>query len=201
MSLLKGELSLFNLAMSHIAKYLNQFLKRQFDLEEDIVVLSGLSDTDGSIPTNINNKIVIFLFNIEKDYMIKNQPLITPGITANGDAMPLLHINLNIVVAANFNSSNYGEALKLLSAACQYFQTNPVFDHQNTPDLDNNIQKLILEIENINNNDLSNLWGIMGGKYLPSIVYKLKTVTISSQFISKRINPIETVSGTVESDK
>jgi len=39
--------------------------------------------------------------------------------------------------------------------------------HQNTPDLDNRIDKLTMDIENLNIKDLSSMWTILSGKYLP----------------------------------
>jgi hypothetical protein len=179
---------LFYLAVSHIANYLNQYLKRQFNMEEDIVVISSLVDADGSIPTNIHNKIVIFIVNFEKDYSFNGNAKIKLDQQGQGLISSPLHINFNIVVSANFSGVNYSEALKLLSAASHYFQSHPLFDHQNTPDLDKKIQKLILEFENLSLHDLSNLWGVIGGKYLPSIVYKLRTVILSSDNVIGRVD-------------
>lgn len=189
--------ALFSLALSHIATYLNQYLKRQFDLDEDIVVVSNLIDVDGSVPVNINNKIVIFIFNIEKDYTFNNQPFTKPSHSGQTAVMPPLYINLKIVLAANFSASNYNEALKLLSASSNYFHGHPVFDHQNSPDLNTQIQKLILEFENLSLDALSSLWGMIGGKYLPSVVYKLRTIIMNSENISNRVITTDTPSTTV----
>ena len=54
----------------------------------------------------------------------------------------------------------------------------PVFDKHSTPDLDSRIDKLVLDIENLNIQDLSNLWGLLGGRYLPSVYYRVRMVTI-----------------------
>ena len=182
---LQGVLSLFSLAVSHIANYLNQFLKRQFDLDEDIVVVSNLVNIDGTSPIIIQNKIVISIINVEKDHGFKNQRNVVPGNESVGVKSPPLYINFNIIVSANF--SKYSEGLKLLSATSQYFQIQPIFDHQNSPDLDENIHKLILEFENLNLQDLSSLWSIIGGKYLPSVIYKLRTVILNTDNVTGRV--------------
>ena len=172
-------------AVTHIAKSLNQHLKKHYNLDEDIVVVSDLTDIDGSTPTNMNNKVVISLVNIEKDYSFKNQPLFNPGFFS-GISHTSLSLNLNIVVVACFSSSNYMESLKYLSATTHYFQSTPVFDHHNSPDLNAGIEKLILDIENLKLHELSSLWGILGGKYLPSIFYKVRAITVDSKFVVER---------------
>ena len=67
------------------------------------------------------------------------------------------------------------------------FQRNPVFDHQNTPDLDRRIYQLALDIENLNAKDLSSLWSILSGKYLPSILYKVRMLSFAADDIKAQI--------------
>jgi hypothetical protein len=38
-----------------------------------------------------------------------------------------------------------------------------------------------VEIENLSIAELSNLWGILGSRYLPSMVYRLRMVVIDQQ--------------------
>lgn len=176
-------------AVSHIANQLNQFLKRTFDLGEDVVVLSNLLEQDGTVAPNINNKLVVFLVNVEKDPVAPRQANI--GSFDLSSSYPPLFLNLYVMVAGNFGSSNYPEALKYLSNAASFFQRQPVFDHQITPELDRRISKLALDIENLNFQDLSSLWGALSGKYLPSILYKVRMVTFDSGDILTKINPIK----------
>jgi hypothetical protein len=82
--------------------------------------------------------------------------------------------------AATFSGVNYPEALKFISQTIAFFQGRPVIDHQNTPDLDPRIDKLMLDIENLNAAELSNLWGILRGTYMPSILYRMRMVTIDA---------------------
>ena len=46
-------------AVSHIVNQLNQFLKRSFDLGEDVVVMSNLMELDGTVAQNVGNKLVV----------------------------------------------------------------------------------------------------------------------------------------------
>lgn len=172
---------MIHVAINHIAEQLNQYLKRSFDLHEDIVVMSNLVELDGTISPQINNRIIICLVNVEKDTAPRQSPR---GATDAGarriQHVHPLYLNLYLMVAGHFAGNNYAEALKFLSTTIGYFQRRPVFDHVSTPDLDSRIERLTLEIENLQFQELSNLWTVIGGKYLPSVLYKIRMIVIDS---------------------
>ena len=173
-------------AISHIASQLNQFLKRLFNLTEDIVVISNLVEQDGTIASDVTNKVVVFLVNIQKDTVPYRQATSTAaGSDRSVVTSPPLYLNVYLMVAGHF--SNYPEALKMMSHAISFFQRRPVFDHQNTPDLDRRIQRLAMDIENLNIQDLSNLWGVISGKYLPSILYKVRMVAFDAGDVTAQV--------------
>ncbi|MDX8399513.1 MAG: DUF4255 domain-containing protein [Gallionellaceae bacterium] len=177
-------------AVSHVANQLNQFLKRSFDLSEDVVVLSNIMEQDGTLAPNINNKLVVFLVNVEKDAASSRQTNFG-GFDRSSSTYPPVLLNLYVMVAANFSNNNYSEALKFLSNTISFFQRQPVFDHQVTPDLDRRIDKLALDIENLNFQDLSSLWGMLSGKYQPSILYKVRMVCFDSGDVLSQLTPIK----------
>lgn len=169
---------MIDIALNHIVTEINQHLKRVFDLNEDIVVLSNIHEQDGAVAIHVNNKIVVSLVNIEKDTVpfqaqkssssrLKSLPTNPPG-----------NFNLYLMFASCFSDNNYGEGLKYISLIISYFQGQSVFDQQNSSTLDQRIEKLILDIENLDISDLSNLWSIHGGKYLPSVLYKVRMATV-----------------------
>lgn len=186
-------------SVNHLAVQLNQYLKNQFQLSEDIVVVSNLIDHDGSVEANTNNKVVVFLANMEKDTMPQRQGRVNhaPDGRHLVTSKPL-YLNLSLVFAANFVGQNYQESLKFISHVVSYFQQNPVFDHQNSPGLDPKIEKLMLDIENIQRHDLNSLWGMFGAKYLPSIVYKVRMVTVSNEAVQSQVSPVQQPSLNIE---
>ncbi len=101
------------------------------------------------------------------------------------------------MVAGYFNGNNYPEALKFLSNTISFFQRLPVMDHENTPGLDSRIEKLILDIENLNIKDLSTLWSAITGKYLPSVIYKVRMVAFDSGDVRLRTPLIEEIQSAV----
>ena len=93
-------------------------------------------------------------------------------------------MNLHVILAANYKGKNYTEALKILSRGMSFFQDYSVFDHQNNPDMPIGLEKLIVDVENIKIQDMNNLWSAIGTKYVPSVLYKIRTVALGGGFIS-----------------
>jgi hypothetical protein len=184
---------MINQAISLLSSSLNQYLRRQFDMAEDVAVPSNIVEHDGAVVPHTNNKVLISLVNIEKETVPGS--LWQSGSAVEGKSVssyPPVHLNLYLMFTANFSGTNYAEALKFLSHVVGYFQSNPVFNHDNAPDLDHRIEKLTLDIENLNMKDLSSLWTIISGKYMPSILYKVRMITYDGQEISARIPKVTT---------
>jgi hypothetical protein len=175
-------------AIGHLAFQLNQQFKASFQLSEDVVVVSNLVELDGSVAPNASNKLVLTLVNIEKDTM----PF-RPGNGARGrDDRLLQHsaplfVNLYLMMSANFSGGNYTEALKYISHAIAFFQQHPTFDRHTSPGLDERIERLVLDIENLPIPDLNNLWSLLGGRYLPSMFYKVRMVAIGASALTGQV--------------
>ena len=171
-------------AINHIASSTNKYLMRAFDLDEDVVVVSNILEQDGTVATHIDNKIVVSLINIEKDsFPLAQQNSSVSSTSRMPDTNLPMHFNLYLMFASYFSGSNYQEGLKFLSNTICNFQGQNVFDHQNSPGLDRNIDKLVLDIQNLSMDDLSNLWGILSGKYLPSVLYKVRMVSYDANAV------------------
>lgn len=180
--------------ISHVASSLNQYLRRKFDLSEDIAVVSNIVDQDGSVMPDINNKIVIFLVNLEQETARGLFSCNTSRSAAqDAGSYPPVHLNMYLMFSANFNGNNYMEALKFLSCVISYFQRHPIFIHHNSPDLEKEVNKLVFDIENLNMKDLSSLWSVINGKYLPSILYKVRMITYEAKDVKAQPPPVDTI--------
>lgn len=195
---------MINAAISHLAAQLNQFFRTRYQQVEDLVVVSNLVELDGNVVAQANNKLVLMLVNIEKDSLPHRQGAGNhPSSERRGLDNRLLvhsaplHLNLYLMMAANFGGANYAEALKYISAAISFFQANPVFDPVNSPDLHRGIEKLILDIENLKIQDLNNLWSLLGGKYLPSVYYKMRMITLDGTALIGQVPQISDVNTTL----
>ncbi|MBO7413608.1 MAG: DUF4255 domain-containing protein [Fibrobacter sp.] len=165
-----------------MATQLNQYLRRKNHIQEDMVVVSRIMDNDGHESEHSTNKLVLFLANIEKDTIAhaSAKPEFD-GFRNIVRANPIF-LNLHVVLAANFKASHYEESLKYLSKAVGFFQDHSVFDRANSPELASGLEKLILDVENLNLQEMSNLWSLLGCKYVPSIMYKVRTVALGSSY-------------------
>jgi hypothetical protein len=182
-----------------ITDRLNQYLKNAFDLTEDVVVVSNILEQDGSLAAHVDNKVVVFLVNIEKDTSAGNRyGQGALGALRNSSGYPPLKLNIYLMFAACFGGKNYPEALKFISNTIAFFQRSPVFDHQNTPELDDKIEKLVLDMENLPFRDLSSLWGVLSGKYLPSVLYKVRMLTFDADDVKAAIPALRDTDSSVQ---
>ncbi len=172
-------------AVTHIASQLNEFLKRGMDSNEDVAVVSNILEQDGTIAAHINNRLVVFLVNVEKDGSPQRPPNGARGAIFRAGTYPPVYLNLYVMIAAHFAGGNYAESLKFLSHAVSFFQASPVLDHSNTPEMDARIDRMVLDIENLSIQDLSNLWGVLSGHYLPSVLYKVRMMAFDADDISQ----------------
>lgn len=137
---------------------------------------TGGSAGGGSAASNA----FITLVNIEEDRISRSQENYVRQAGIVQYRQPKVHLNLYVLFAANL--SVYTESLKRLSYIIQFFQAQNVFTLQNTPSLPPPIKELIFDLITLGFQDLNNLWGILGSKYLPSVIYKVRLVPISEEF-------------------
>lgn len=176
---------MIDIVLSHIAAQLELALRPSFDVaSERVVEVSNLVNLDGSVATNVANRMVVFLAGIEREALAYREAPASTNMGRIVNSGGPAHLNLLVMCAANYGSSNYAEALKLISATVAFFQARPVLDAANTPDLHPQIQKLALAIENLDVAALSNLWGVLGGKYLPSVLYRVRMVTVDAGMVT-----------------
>jgi len=169
-------------ALDFISKRLNAFLRVKYQDQSnstDYIQLNNIAWNDQSISQPTTNNAFITLVNIEEDRISKspdNYIRTNNGIVYQN---PTVFLNLYVLFATNLNS--YEESLTRLSYIIQFFQFQNVFTPLNAPGLPQGIDKLIFDLKTLSFQDL-NLWGILGSKYLPSVVYILRLVTITSDF-------------------
>jgi hypothetical protein len=157
---------------------LNDRLLVEDPRHEDAVILSNIVDLNGEPFPDAQNKVVMCLANIQREEMISTYQRAVPA--AGGEAMkvvpPPLYIDLFVLFYANYEGRNYPEGLGVISRTIAFFQQNPVFTRDILPTLDGRIDKLQLEITNLDLDGLHCLLGNMGAKYLPSVYYKVRMI-------------------------
>lgn len=171
---------MFAAAIGHLRAQLNEHLTRFDGSTEDVVILSNVQQTDGSVEPEVENKLAMFVTNFQRDALPVGKRNAQTSMARLTEKRPPVHFNIYMMIAACHSGKRYAQGLKLLSAAVAFFQSTPVFDHHTSPGLDPGIDRLILDIENLDTQSLGTLWGVLGGTYLPSVLYRLRLVTVDA---------------------
>lgn len=117
------------------------------------------------------------LIHIEEDRVMKAH--LPEAVVAGGRHIvlePRLKLNLHVLFAAKFQK--YDEGLRLLSLVLTYFQSHPIFTPDAYPGLDARIERLTVELQSLSFEQLNQVWAFIGGKQLPSAIYKVRMVSL-----------------------
>lgn len=175
---------------------LNNFLELQTEpVERPLVIMSALARQDGSPAIVAENRVVCTLFNIEQERTALNAPSGNKLFRSNNP----VHLNLYVLFSAYFAPRNYPQALAAISATIAFFQSKSTFTHQDTPELPFNVSKIIVEMVSLDITELNNLWSVLGAKHLPSVLFRIKMVSVSTGTLIEefaRISTIESQSDT-----
>lgn len=171
-------------ALAAVAESLNEYLKNRYSHSDNMLVISGLITPEGKMAVSTPDKMLLTLVNIEQERLTQKQFNAVPDRPVN--------LYLYVLFSAYFSEENYIEGLKCLSSTISFFQTNPVIQHFNAPALNSAIDKLCFEIVNLKTMELSQVWGMLGGKYMPSVMYKVRMVPVKD---GQAFNEEFTISG------
>lgn len=74
------------------------------------------------------------------------------------------------------NYKNYADNLFYLAAILDFFQSKPIFNHQNTPDLSQAVEKMMVELCSYSTEENYHLWSILGLPYQPSVIFEIRLI-------------------------
>ncbi len=166
-----------------VNKYLNLKIANPTPSIPRLVVsnISLSSEANADISPDIKDKAVLSLVNVEEDKVAKQQENYTRTDLTTVYKNPPLYLNLYILFA--MNRKKYDDSLNLLGAIIQFFQHQQVFTPITHPSLDSRIQKLVVDLHNMSFEQTNHLWSVLGGKYFPSVMYKIRQVTIDENAV------------------
>lgn len=165
--------------LDEVNQYLSQKLGANTDPRFVLGNVTKAMDNEGSGTNSLSNKGILSLVNVEEDRIARQQENFVKTDTGVNYKNPPLYLNLYIVFAINV--TEYAEALKWLSYVIQYFQYQRVFTPLSHPALDPKIQKIVLDLHSMSFEQVNHLWSILGGKYLPSALYKIRQITLDEE--------------------
>ena len=144
----------------------------------------GTAKFAGGDNGELTNKIVVSLVNLSEEASLKNS---VNAKRANGQHLqmaPVVHVNLYLLFTANFE--NYEQAIDALFHVLEFFQGAKIFKFKNAPiagfsdeELEAvHSQELIMEIHTLNFEQINDLWGSLGGKQMPFVLYRARLVPV-----------------------
>ena len=185
-------------ALTVIVGLINEFILPGHT--DEPLVLSNISRVnDGDEFTqNMKDKLVLSIVNIEEDRVAKSPDHFMKENNLIRYKNPAIHLNLTLLFAATHD--DYPKAIALLEKIVRFFQIKYVFTPGDTPELatanminDFNVEKLIFDWMNLNLEQVHELWTTLGGHYIPSVIFKLRMITIDENKIQKDALPIKEI--------
>lgn len=171
---------------------LNTYLRQKSGSEnQEKVVLSSILEQNGEIAIE-QDRVAICLANIEEERIGKTQQAYLRG--ENGSHLksnPDIKLNLYLLFVARFGK--YKESLKAISQVVSFFQSRNVFDRRDYPEMDDSLDKLIFELQTMDFEQMNHLWGALGAKHMPSVLYKMRMLTVEEEEIRGDVLPIREV--------
>lgn len=162
-------------ALKIIKSQLQQFMRLKMQIEnvEEKVVLTSIVDQRGQSTIPIDS-VGITLYRIEEDQVSEAEQYSPDHQTIR--TRPPVKLNLYILFAANFK--DYSESLKYIRAVLTFFQTKSYFDTTNTPDMPLGMEPMSLVLHTQSVDQHNHIWGLFGGHYMPSVIYRLRSIYI-----------------------
>ncbi|MGK7897257.1 MAG: DUF4255 domain-containing protein [Xenococcus sp. (in: cyanobacteria)] len=149
----------------------------------DVVILENIAMADELGGTNIQLKghLVMSLVNLQEEATLRNTPNYR---LENGRAIyqnPAVNLNLFILFSALYD--DYETALKRLSRVVEFLQWKKEFSVTTTPGKGSISQdvRVLLDLYSLTFEQLNHLWGALGGKQVPFLLYRARVVSLEAQ--------------------
>jgi hypothetical protein len=127
--------------------------------------------------------VVITLLKLEEEVTLKNIPNYKIKDNKTEYKNPPVHLNIYLLISANCDT--YDKSLRSISRVIQFFQGKKVFTSGNTIYNRTNVAldvldyfKFIVELYTPGFEEMNHVWGTLGGRQLPSVIYRVQLVQI-----------------------
>jgi len=200
---------MIQIVMNMFVNQLNDYIRQlEPGLQQDPVLVGniGMAEGLGGQDNHLAGKIVLSLVNIMEEPTLKNT---TPYIRYNDRhelENPPAFLNLFLLFSANYqqsgnpNDNDYITALTRLSQLIEFFQSKNVFTVQNSPsteadyDYEHQDYRLNMELYSMTFEQVNHLWGSLGGKQVPFVMYKAGILSLKRDLTTDRGAYIQDIS-------
>lgn len=157
--------------LTYYAERLDEYLSRLHHQPEGLAEIGFVGNSSEEKP----NKMVVSLLSIERETSGGISAPVQRSAEGYTRTSPPLLLNLNVVIAAVYDERRYGESLSVLSDTLRFIQSTPRFAVDGTD--------YTIEVVTLSTQDQNNVWTLLGGQYYPSVVCKIRRLTIDAEEI------------------
>jgi len=175
--------------------YLDESGLEKSVVAENIALLESQSEN----VSNLENKVALTLLNINEEATLKNFPNHSYENSKTIYKNSIINLNLYLLFSANRNA--YINSLNDISKIIEFFQGKKLFTQANTIYNRNSVAmgnlgnfRFTVELYTPTFEELNFIWGTLGGRQLPSALYKISMIQIErniSQSEGKIINELK----------
>ena len=178
-------------ALTIAANELSSHLQDAYGQAPPSVALGNLSEGVAGGPGGVaRDMLVISVVNVMEEKTLKNVPHYVRNdvtLTARYENPPTF---LNFLILVTATHANYADALLVLARAIRFFQFRNVFTQDNVAPasittnappnlLDRLVEfKLIFDVYTATLDEVNNLWGTLGGRQYPFVLYSLRMLDL-----------------------
>jgi Pvc16 N-terminal domain len=148
-----------------------------------MVILSVIAGQSGSIAIQEENVLILSVQSIWEEKR-------SGSTNGRGDRRSPIDLYIFVLFAAYFPPNLTAEGLGFLGMVIRYFDEQPSFSRDYTPDLPVHIHKMAWEIYNLSFAEQSNLWSAIGAKQMPSIMYRMHLQMVPQPKIQATAPPV-----------
>jgi len=160
-------------AIENIQRFLNQSINPSVAVANVAIVSDPSQDQPEA-------DLLISLVNIEEVRLAREPRYVMKIDDDLFPKNPAVHLDLSLLFTAC--GAGYENSIRNLQEVIAFFQAQPVFRANDFPTLaEDGIERLSLELMTLTFEQLQQLWSMLGGKYQPSVLYKMRMLTIDSR--------------------
>ncbi|MFK8185234.1 MAG: DUF4255 domain-containing protein [Phormidesmis sp.] len=178
-------------ALRMIQTGLGHYIQESEGLSEgpqELVVVDNIamSDALGGVRSNMNDRIVMSLINLQEETTLKNAPNYR---MENGRTIyqnPPVSLNLFVLFSA-LHPGQYPTALQRLARVIEFFQWKKEFSFTLPPSSGGGNAggiakdvRVLVDLYTLTFDQINHLWGTLGGKQVPFAMYRMRLVAISA---------------------
>jgi len=170
---------MIHLLLHELKEELEDYLDNLIDIvdpetaSEPVKVVKNIVDQDGKIDKNLKDRVLIILVDVEREGHPNTKA--TEGTPE--------YVNVFVLFVCNVGDIEDGIlSAQVLSGIISYFKNNP--------NVSINGKTIRAEMAKLNFDEQNKLWGFLGAKYIPSVLYKFRTLEVDEDSVDEDVNLI-----------